>query len=77
MKLMLKIFLSYLHLLTMNIFLFQWHFHIVKYVAVRSVSVSVNEIFVHMDTHLSNRWICNDKNSTIYWFYTSKDIVVE
>jgi hypothetical protein len=31
---------------------------IVKYVSVREVSVAVNEISVHMDTHLSNRWIC-------------------
>jgi hypothetical protein len=32
------------------------HSHI--YVSVSVVSVAVNEIFVHMDTHLSNRWIC-------------------
>jgi len=28
------------------------------YVSVRGVSVAVNEVFVHMDTHLSSRWIC-------------------
>jgi hypothetical protein len=28
-------------------------------VSARGVSVAVNEIFVHMDTHLSNRWICS------------------
>jgi len=29
----------------------------VKCVSVRGVSVAVNEIFVQMDTHLSDRWI--------------------
>jgi len=39
--------------------LFPWHiFHFVKYVSVRGVSVAVNEIFVYVDKHLSNRWIC-------------------
>jgi hypothetical protein len=30
----------------------------VFHTSVRGVSVAVKEIFVHMDTHLSNRWIC-------------------
>jgi hypothetical protein len=25
---------------------------------VRGVSAAVNEIFIHMDTHLSDTWIC-------------------
>jgi hypothetical protein len=33
-----------------------FHSHI--HVSVRVVLVAVNEIFVHMDTHLCNRWIC-------------------
>jgi hypothetical protein len=40
--------------------LFPLHvFHIVICVSVRVVSVAVSEIFVHMDTHLFNRWICS------------------
>jgi hypothetical protein len=31
---------------------------VVKYDSVRGVSVTINEITVHMDIHLSNRWIC-------------------
>jgi len=50
-------------------FLFSWHvLHIVKYASVRGVSVAVNEIFVHMDTHLSSRWICASANARIPWF---------
>jgi len=52
-KLMLKICLSYLQLLILNIsFVSMTCIHIVKYVSVRGFSVTVNEIFVHMDTHL-------------------------
>jgi hypothetical protein len=61
-------------------FLFPCHvFHIVKYVSVRAVSVAVNEIFVHMYTHLSTTWrsLCNGMNSMIYWFFISKDIGVQ
>jgi hypothetical protein len=44
----------------MNFSLFPLHvFHIVICVSVRGVSVAVSEIFVHMDTDLSNRWICS------------------
>jgi len=56
-KLMLKIFLSYLQLLIMNI-------SFVSMTCISHcqtcwvVSVAINEIFVHMGTHLSNRWIC-------------------
>ena len=46
--------------------LFPWHvFHIFKYVSVRGVSVAVNEVFVHMDTHLSYRWICTSAMARI------------
>jgi len=59
-ELMLKIFVSHLQLLIMNISFVAMtciaHSHI--YVSVRGFSVAVNKIFVHMDTHLSNRWIC-------------------
>jgi len=52
-KLMLKICLSYLQLLIMNIsFVSMTCIHTVKYVSIRGFSVAVNEIFVHMDTHL-------------------------
>ena len=61
-ELMFKIFVSHLQshlqLLIMNINFVAVtciaHSHI--YVSVRGVSIAVNEIFVHMDTHLSNRW---------------------
>jgi len=47
------------HMLIMKFPLFPLHvFHIVICVSVRGVSVAVSKIFVHMDTHLSNRWIC-------------------
>ena len=31
----------------------------------RGVSVADNEIFVHIDTHLSNRWICASAMASI------------
>jgi hypothetical protein len=34
----------------------------------KGVSVAVNEIFVHMDTHLSNRRICASAMLRIPWF---------
>ena len=63
-ELMFKIFLSHLQshlqLLILNINIVAMtciaHSHI--YVSVKGVSIAVNEIFVHIDTHLSNRWIC-------------------
>jgi len=77
-ELMLKIFLSHFQLLIMNINFVAMtcivHSHI--YVLVRGVSIPVNEIFVHMDTFIQqmDMCLCNGKNSTIYGFYTSKDL---
>jgi hypothetical protein len=49
--------------------LFPGHvFYIVKYVSVRGVSDTVNEMFAHMDTHLSNTRICGAAMSRIPWF---------
>jgi hypothetical protein len=62
-----KIFMSYLQLHIMNISFVAMtciaHSHM--YVSVRVVSVAVNEIFFHMDTHLSNRWICASRMARI------------
>ena len=53
----------------MNINFFQRHiFHIHKYISVRGFSIAVNEIFVHMNTHLSNRWISYSIMSIISYF---------
>ena len=42
--------------------LFPWHVcHIVKYVSLRGISIIVNETFVHMDTHLSIRWVSSSQ----------------
>ena len=52
-KLMLMIVLSYLELLITNIsFVSMTCIHTVKFVSIRGFSVAVNEIFVHVDTHL-------------------------
>jgi hypothetical protein len=50
----LMIVLSYFELLIINISFVSMTciFHTVKFVSVRGFSVTVNEIFVHMDTHL-------------------------
>ena len=48
--------------------LFPWHVFHVKYVSTRGVSVAINELFVHMDTHLSSRWICASAMSRIPQF---------
>jgi hypothetical protein len=37
----------------------------VKYDSVWGVSVAINEITVHMDIHLSNRWICASATAII------------
>jgi len=39
-----------------------------SHVSIRRVSVTVNEIFVQMDTHLSNRWICASAKARIPCF---------
>jgi len=43
----------------------------VIYVSVRVVSVAVKEIFVHMDTHLSN-----DRQGTLHWRELHVDLLV-
>jgi hypothetical protein len=40
-----------------------------KYVSGRGVSVAVNEIFVHMDTHLSNTWMSSSAVARISRFF--------
>ena len=58
-KLIFKIFLSTSNYSLWISVLLPWHvFHVVKYVSLRGVSVAVNEILVHMGTHLCNRSIC-------------------
>jgi hypothetical protein len=39
-----------------------------KYASVRAVSVTVNEMFAHVDTYLSSRRICASVMSRIPWF---------
>jgi hypothetical protein len=56
-----------------------YEYFIVMCVSVRGVSVAVNVIFVHMDTHLSSRWICSSGQDFIFIhrIYISKDTGVE
>jgi hypothetical protein len=71
-KFMLKICLSYLQLLIMNI---SFVFLNVKYVSVSGFSVAVNEIFVHMDTrlHFVGIKMCPSKNDAWSWIqYNTK-----
>jgi hypothetical protein len=52
-------YLSYLQLLIMNIsFVSMTRISHCQICFSKGVSVAANEIFVHMDTHLPNRWNC-------------------
>jgi hypothetical protein len=72
-KLMVQIFRSYINYSLWISVLFPWHvFYIVKCVSVSGVSVAVNEIFAHMDTHLSNQGYvplqCQEFHVLLYWY---------